>query len=196
MRSEIVIKKGDWYHDGYDHSPCSCRSDVPQELKIKCDGIDNLKLLEGILPWSEVDREFRSADIFLFPSHATPGLALLDAMSYELPVITTDVWANPEMVEDGRTGFVIKKSESVPYYVENFIPNWSYIPSSRFMKAVKNLDPKVVNELVEKMSILIENEQLRRKMGRAGRQEIETGKFSIEKRNTQLKKIFDEATEV
>jgi hypothetical protein len=30
-------------------------------------------------------------------------------------------------------------------------------------------------------------------MGRAGRNEIETGKFSIEKRNEKLKMIFGEA---
>jgi glycosyltransferase involved in cell wall biosynthesis len=170
------------------------RSDVPQEIKSMYKGIDNIKLLEDVLPWSEVEREFRSADVFLFPSHSTPGLAILDAMSYELPVITTDVWANPEMVENGKTGFVIKKSERVPYYVENFIPNWSYNPSTKFMRAIKNVDPEVVNELVEKTSILIEDEKLRRRMGRAGRQEIETGKFSLEKRNNQLKRIFDEAT--
>ena len=98
------------------------------------------------------------------------------------------------MVEDGRTGFVIGKSEKVPYYTENFIPNWDYYPNSRFMKAINTSDPKVVEALVKKTSILIEDETLRRTMGKAGRQEIETGKFSIDERNRKLKRIFDEAT--
>ena len=51
-----------------------------------------------------------------------------------------------------------------------------------------------MEELVEKTSILIDDEKLRRKMGKAGRQEIETGKFSLEKRNERLRKIFDKAT--
>ena len=64
------------------------------------------------------------------------------------------------------------------------------------MKIIRSMvDPKVVEELADKTSILIENEDLRRRMGRAGRQEIETGKFSIEKRNEKLKRIFDEVTE-
>ena len=172
------------------------RSDIPQELKTICKRLGNVRLIDGVIPWEQLEQEFKSADIFVFPSHSTPGLAILDAMSYELPVITTDVWANPEMVENGKTGFVIKKSETVPYYIENFIPNWNYDPTSKFMRAVKITDPKVVEEFVNKTSILIEDGELRRRMGRAGRQEIEVGKFSIKKRNEKLKKIFDEATEI
>jgi glycosyltransferase involved in cell wall biosynthesis len=170
------------------------RSDIPKDIKARYGSLHNLKLIEGLIPWEQLEQEFRTADIFLFPSHATPGLAILDAISYELPVITTDVWANPEMVENGKTGFVIERSKRVPYYVENFIPNWSYDPTSKFMRTIKTVDPEVVDELVEKTSILIEDEELRKRMGRAGRQEIETGKFSIEKRNEKLKIIFDEAT--
>lgn len=172
------------------------RSDIPSELKAKYGGrLENVKLIEGIIPWEQLDQEFKTADIFLFPSHSTPGLAILDAMSYELPVVTTDVWANTELVEDGKTGFVIKKSNRIPYYTENFIPNWSHYPTSKFMKIIRATDPLVVKELVEKTSVLIEDEGLRRSMGKAGRKEIEDGKFSISKRRGTLKKIFDEALE-
>lgn len=177
----------------YPNLELTIRSDVPKELKVKYEGLDNLRLIEGIIPWEQLEHEFKSADIFLFPTHSTPGLAILDAMSYELPVITTDVWANSEMVKDGETGFVIRKSEKVSYYIENFIPIWNYTPGSRFMKTIKMVDPNVVQELVEKTSILIENEDLKKRMGRAGRWEIENGKFSIEERNKKLKRIFDEA---
>ncbi len=172
------------------------RSDMPMQIRDKYKRLSNLRLIEGIIPWEQLEQEFKSADIFLFPTHSTPGLAILDAMSYELPVITTDVWANPEMVRDGETGFVVRKSEKVAYYTENFIPNWDYHPESQFMKSIKTTDPKVVAELVEKTSLLIENPELRRRMGKAGRQEIESGKFFIEKRNEKLRRIFDEATGV
>ena len=172
------------------------RSDIPQEIKIKYKGLDSLRIIDEIIPREQLEEQFKSADIFLFPTHSTPGLAILDAMSYELPVITTDVWANPEMVEDSKTGFLIKKSEKVQYYAEHFIPIWSYIPDSQLMKAIRTVDYRVVEELVEKTSLLIENEGLRRRMGKAGRWEIENGKFSIEKRNKKLKRIFDEATEL
>ena len=177
-------------HQSYPNLELVSRSDVPEEIKTKYKGLDNLTLGKTI-PWEQLVEEFKSSDIFLFPSHATPAFAILDAMSYELPVITTDVWANHELVENGKTGFIIKKSEMIKHYVENFIPDWS---SPHNMRAYNTPDPKVVEELVEKTTILIENPELRRRMGEAGRQELESGKFSIEKRNKKLKKIFDEAT--
>lgn len=176
----------------YKNLELAVRSYVPKKIKAKYSKFRNVKIVDQIVPWSALEEEFRSADIFLFPAHHTPGLAILDAMSYELPVITTDVWANPELVNDGETGFIIKKSERIQYYTENFIPNWS---ASETLKTIKKMvDPAVINDLVEKTSILIEDENLRRKMGKAGRKEIETGKFSIEKRNEKLKVVFDEST--
>jgi len=170
------------------------RSDIAPQLKAKYAGkLENVRLIEGMLPWEQLEQEFKTADIFVFPTHSTPGLAILDAMSYELPVVTTDVWANPEMVEDGKTGFVINRSAKIQYYSENFIPNWSHYPTSKFMRIIRATDSLVVKELVEKTSVLIKDEGLRRSMGRAGRKEIEEGKFSISKRRETLKKIFDEA---
>ena len=166
------------------------RSDVPEQIKTKYKKVDNLKLGE-VIPWNQLEDEFKSADIFLYPSHNTPALAILDAMSYELPVITTDVWGNPELVENGKTGLVIKKSEKINHYVGNMIPNWS---SPHNMRAYKTPDPNVVEELVKETGALIEDEKLRRRMGKAGRQEVENGKFSIKKTHEKLKRIFDEAT--
>lgn len=180
-------------HQRYPNLELVIRSDIPKETKAKYKGLGNLRIIEEIIPWGQLEQEFKSADIFLFPAHSTPGLAILDAMSYELPVITTNVWANPELVQDGETGFVIKKSKKVQYYIENFVPNWDYHPNSKFMKMIETVDSRVVAELVEKTSFLIEDEELIRKMGRAGRWEIENGKFSLEKRNEKLRRIFDEA---
>jgi glycosyltransferase involved in cell wall biosynthesis len=170
------------------------RSDIPAELKAKyADKMENVRLIEGIIPWEQLDHEFRTADIFLFPSHSTPGLVILGAMSYELPVVTTNLWANAEMVEDKKTGFVINIADGINYYTGNFIPNWSHYPTSKFMKLIRMTDPAVVKELAEKTAILIGDERLRRRMGKAGRQKIEEGIFSIENRNQKLTKIFDEA---
>ena len=169
------------------------RSDVPKEIKDRYVNINNLRIIDNIIPREQLDQEFKTADIFLFPSHCTPGLAILDAMSYELPVVTTDVWANSEMVEDGKTGFVIPKSENVQYYTMNFVPNWSYNPNSQFAKSINKADFKVVDEIVTKINVLIENPDIRRKMGEAGRWAVEKGKYSIESRNDKLKRIFDEA---
>jgi glycosyltransferase involved in cell wall biosynthesis len=188
-----VLEAFSQLNQNYDNLELVIRSYIPQRIKEKYEKTKNIKIIDEIIPWGVLEEEFKTADIFLFPAHNTPGLAFLDAMSYELPIITTDVWANPELVNDGKTGFVIKRSDKIQYYTENFIPNWS---ASESLKTIKKMtDPEVVKELVEKTSILIEDENLRKRMGKAGRQEIENGKFSIEKRNEKLKRIFDEATD-
>jgi glycosyltransferase involved in cell wall biosynthesis len=138
-----------------------------------------------------MEQEFQTADIFVAPTHVTPYQAFLDAMSYELPIITIDAWANSEIVEDGKTGIVCHKSNRVEYYTETYLPKWD---TPEFLKEIQTADPGVVTELVEKTGILIENRELQRHMGKMGRWEVEQGKFSISQRNDKLKRIFDEAT--
>ena len=174
----------------YDNIELTIRSDVSPEIKARCEDLPGLKLIDRIIPREELENEFKTADIFLFPAHTTPGLAILEAMSYELPVITTDVRANAELVTDGRTGFLVSGSPHVPYYAEGYIPQWG---TPQFDRAIRKTDPAIVDELVAKTVTLIENPDLRRQMGKAGREQVEKGKFSVEQRNKKLKDIFDEA---
>ena len=167
------------------------RSDVPREIKTRLANLDNVRIIDKIIPWAELEHEFQTADIFILPAHNTPWLAMLDAMSYQLPVVTIDVWANSEIVADGKTGLLAPKSRDLKYFDENFMPLWD---RPQFLRAIQKPDQQVIRGLVEKISLLIEDAQLRRAMGQAARWEVEQGKFSIRSRNAQLKKIFDEAS--
>jgi len=109
-------------------------------------------------------------------------------------VITREAFLNSELVEDGITGFVVKSSEKVPYFSENLIPTGATPQRHVLAKAIQTVDAQVVEELVEKTGLLIENREVRERMGKAARWETEEGKFSIKKRNEKLKRIFDEAT--
>jgi len=167
------------------------RSDVPAEVKSKYGGMDGLRLIESMVPWEELEREFRSADIFVLPSHATMPMNILDAMSYELPVVTVDYWANKDIVEDGRTGLVAHGFAGFsPHYPGTHQPAWT---TSGYKVTQRKTDPAVIADLVEKVSLLIENAGLRQKLGKAGRAEVEQGRFSLKRRNDKLKQIFDEA---
>jgi glycosyltransferase involved in cell wall biosynthesis len=167
------------------------RSDVPEKIKRRYDGMPGLRIIDKVIPWAEIEQQFKTADIFLFPGHHTPFMTFLQVMSYELPIITTDAYANAEMVEDGKTGLVIGCSKKVPYYLGNYIPG-GHTP--QFRKAIRLIDNHIVDEMVEKTGILIDNPELRRKLGKAGRWEIEQGRYSIANRNEKLKRIFNEAT--
>jgi glycosyltransferase involved in cell wall biosynthesis len=175
----------------YDNLELVVRSDVPPDVKARYKGMEGLKLIENMISQEELEREFFSADIFIIPSHNTSPMIMLDAMSCELPVITIDAWANPEMIEDGKTGLVARSSRRLPYYYGDTLqPNWA---ATEFKKAILTPDPNVVDDLVAKGSLLIENPELRRNLGKAARGEIENGKFSLKKMNEKLGRIFDEA---
>ena len=167
------------------------RSDLPKRIKEKYNNRNDIRIIDRLIPIEAMKQEFESADILLLPVHNTPYMSLLEAMSYELPVVTIDAWANSEIVENGKTGFLVPCSKNIPYYIENSIPAFG---TKEFERAIRTTDPEVVQGLCDKLSLLIENAELRRNMGKAGRWEVEHGKFSIEKRNQHLKRIFDEAT--
>ena len=57
-----------------------------------------------VLPW------LQAMDIFVLPSYANEGVpqSIVQAMSCELPVITTPVGGIPEAIEPGRTGLIVE----------------------------------------------------------------------------------------
>ena len=179
----------------YDNLELIIRAKLPDHIRSKYAGTSNIKIIEEILPWQLLEEEFKQADIFIFPSHLLQNTVVLDAMSYELPVVATEIGASGgEYVEDGVTGFIVASSERVPYFMANFILTSETIYRSQLIKATQSVEDRVVDELVAKTSLLIENPDLRRKMGKAARREVNHGRFSIGERNKRLKRIFDEAT--
>ncbi len=178
----------------YDNLEFVVRAKLPGYIRSKYEGLSNLKVVDEILSSQLLEQEFKQADIFIFPSHLLHNTVVIEAMSYELPVVTTEIGASSgEYVEDGVTGFVVASPERVPYFLGNFILTSETIHRSRLIKATRSVEPRVVNELAAKTSLLIENPDLRKKMGKAARWEVDHGRFSIGKRNERLKRIFDEA---
>ena len=185
---KVVFEVFERISEKYPNVELTVRSWVPEKIKRKYQKIKNLKIIDSIISWPEVEKLFQEADIFFFPVHMTVGLAMLDAMSYELPVLTTDVWANKEMIIDNKNGLLVNPSKLVPYYTQDFIPNWR---SKEYNKAVLKADQEFSKEVYNKLIKLIENKNLRRRMGGEGRKMIEKGKFSTKTRNKNLKRIYD-----
>lgn len=64
---------------------------------------------------NEKDAFFAKADIFAFPTYyekETFGLVNLEAMQYELPVVSTYEGGIPDVVENGVTGFLVPQKDS------------------------------------------------------------------------------------
>jgi glycosyltransferase involved in cell wall biosynthesis len=152
---------------------------------------EGIRTLPHVLTPEQLRKEFEDADIFVFPGHQTPGTVILDAMSYELPVVATNLWGMEEMVADGKTGLLSKPSKFAKYSDEKHAPLWGE-PS--FLKSIERLDPRMITDIVDKVSYLIEHEDERRHMGGAGREVVEFGEFSITERNRKLLRIFNESS--
>jgi glycosyltransferase involved in cell wall biosynthesis len=176
----------------YDNLELTLRSDLPVALQRRHQGVRGLRIIDRVIPWPELEQEFMSADIFVMPTYTGIGSSIMEAMSYELPVVATNVYFHPEVVEDGRTGLLVEKSGRAPWYVNGCIPNDPLHPS--FQRAIRTVDHGLALRLADKVSILIDNPELRRNMGAAARWEVDHGKFSIERRNEGLKRVLDECT--
>ncbi|MDD5699648.1 MAG: glycosyltransferase family 4 protein [Candidatus Nanoarchaeia archaeon] len=179
----------------YDNLELKFKGDIPEEYlplaeKLKSKG---LKVIEGHFPREELfDRMYLSSDIFVLPTHQDNyGVVFLEAMSAGLPIVGTENFTVPELIEDGKNGFLIKS----PYSWENYLDENNKLDTERMLIDWKKPHPGIIKQLVDKISILVEDKKLREKMGRESRKMIEdeNGKFSIIRRNKQLRKIYEES---
>jgi len=73
------------------------------------------------LPHAQVLREMRQHDVLIFPSLFEGfGLAITEAMSQGIPVITTAHTAGPDIIDDGVDGFIvpIRSAEAIAEKLE------------------------------------------------------------------------------
>lgn len=154
-------------------------SEVPGSVLKKYSKNKKIKFF-SLMPQKELFELHYNSDIFVYPGYSDSfGFSYLEAMSFGIPIITIDGFARKELVEEGKTGFIIENKGII----------WK-----KGVPLVKNKE-KIINQLVENCSKLIENKRLREKMSRNCREIIKNGKFSIKKRNKKLKRIYKKALE-
>jgi glycosyltransferase involved in cell wall biosynthesis len=143
--------------------------------RILVDRIPRDELVHHVLP---------RTDIYLLPTYAEAfGFAILEAMAFGIPVISTNHFAIPEMVQHGVSGFLIDTSR---------------FDADRLFRGyrVDAIPPRfreyVTDQLFTYLCQLIESPELRRKLGTAGLGVART-KFSFESRNEKMLAIYQEA---
>ena len=135
------------------------------------------------------EKMYLSADIYVMPtSKDNYGVVFLEAMSAGLPIVSTTSMTVPEIVQDGRNGLLVKTNLSHENYYDRV---------GDYIRDTRKINKNIVNQLVEKLSILIEDKKLREKMGKEGRKMIEdeNSHFNTLYRNKRLREIYEESLE-
>ncbi len=151
-------------------------SQTPEEIKNRYSSNKKIKFFD-LMPQKELYRNIYSiADIFVYPGYTDSfGFSIIEAMSFGIPVITVEGFARDELVDDGKTGFIVKS------------------PKRFDIKSMGGGGEEIVRGLIKKTSLLIKNKRLKNKIAENSLEEIKNGKFSIKRRNKEIRKIYEEA---
>jgi glycosyltransferase involved in cell wall biosynthesis len=150
--------------------------------------------------WVRVINRFLSAEemadlhadshIFLLPAARIHIVSLLQAMSYGLAVVASDGWGIEEYVDHERNGLIVRGRYGKA--------SWADRQAGLLREDYETMhtpDSEVVQGLVEAVSRLVEDAELRRRVGRAARQDVEQ-KYPLERWNQGLKEALDKAMSV
>ncbi len=134
---------------------------------------------------------FAPADLFVMPTfYDAFGMVFLDALITGTPIVATNIFAIPEIVERDKNAVLIDLQD-------DFIKEDPYLSLST-MKSFEKMDFALVTSVYE--SILKIKESKKIKKSAAKSPEIyffsRNGKFSIQKRNRLLKKIYERSLEI
>lgn len=142
--------------------PAPCENFL-NELKnfIKEERLTDFVDMPGPVYGAEKEALFHDSDIFVFPTFyelETFGLVNLEAMRSSLPVVSTNEGSIPEVVIDGKTGYIV--------------------------------DPQNAEQLSDRVLKLVNDEELRTEMGKAGRkiyEELYTTQAYVKRLNDGVK---------
>ena len=94
-------------------------------------GIDHKVFFVGFVPQENMPAYYSSSDIFVLPSkYENSPNALLEAMSCGLPAVASAVGGIPDLVEDGKSGFLVK-----PNKVGAFVESMERLTSNQKLRA-------------------------------------------------------------
>lgn len=149
--------------------------------------IETLRTHPGIRFLGRVSRDrlfnelLPRTDVFLVPTYAeTYGFAILEAMAFGIPVISTNVFAIPEVIENGESGLLVDVSG---FNVEQMFRTY------RVDTLPNAFREHVTHGVHEYLANLILNKELRQALSREALATVRA-RFSVERRNAQLTDVY------
>jgi glycosyltransferase involved in cell wall biosynthesis len=169
-----VLKAFDILTKKYRNINCFVVSEIPENIFNKYSSNKKIKFF-GLMSHKRLFKEiYAKSDLFVYPGYSDSfGFSILESMSLGIPVVTAGGFARKEIVDEGKTGFIVE----TPWEIKR--------------KLIGKNEDQLIQKIVEKTEKLIKNTKLRKKMSKNCLNIIKTGKFSIGKRNKKLKKIYE-----
>lgn len=80
-------------------------------------GLSDIVLFEGWVSGDKKIELLNKVDAYILPSyHEGLPISILEAMSYSLPIISTNVGGIPEILKNGENGFIISPGDKDAMY--------------------------------------------------------------------------------
>jgi glycosyltransferase involved in cell wall biosynthesis len=146
----------------------------------------NVEVYQG-LPREKLFTEiYPKADVFVMPTFMdTVGYVYLEAMAFGIPVIASNHFAAPELV--GDAGLIVNTPFSLWRSDGTYNPDYQ-----RLLDEVEYFE-EVADALADAMHALIEDPDLRLKLGMQGIWRVHKGPVSLTVRNNRLRRIYEKA---
>ena len=98
----------DAFRQVYEHFPDTTLTIVGSQVSINHPGIK----VVGRVSVEDLNRYYQNATIFCMPSRNEPfGIVFVEAMAHALPIVAARIGALPDMVADGRNGYLVQAGD-------------------------------------------------------------------------------------
>ena len=116
-----------------------------------------IQIFDGYIPDNEVEKFFAACDLVVLPyESATQSGIVQIAYGFQKPVVVTNVGGLPEVVKDGKTGYVVKAGDD-SQLADAVIRFFNEKKSDKFQKNIVNEEHKYswerLVEIIEKMYV-------------------------------------------
>jgi glycosyltransferase involved in cell wall biosynthesis len=148
-----------------------------------------IEFVAARLPRSEIADILATADLFAMPTLVESfGMAALEALAHGLPILTTCVYALPELVQDGVNGVLL--SDSFGYWrgVEANPEIWRAPDLEECVRGRRF--PALRDELTAALGRMLANREALRAMGGASRSLFDT-RFAPEVRQRRFRAALE-----
>ena len=178
-----IVSSLNWNKQDYIRPP-SKKYVKQQQALLSQDGID----VHPFVPYEHLMQLIEKADYLIFPTfHDTFGLVSLDALSCGTPVIATETCAQPEIVENGRCGYLL------PFENDSNIGKWMWTYRNHdpgYLEAYDQTTTRLSEALVQRLILCWEERRNYEMLSEGALNQIKT-KFNSDSARNKIEKLYE-----